>query len=110
MISHHLTGSDIASYARDEGINLIQYPSVYTFRNSIIDRGIKTIRDLVGENQVLFFKPEEVIEALEKYNNSPHKAFDYEYTPKIAQQYPELEECYIRDNLIELEKIKTFFL
>jgi hypothetical protein len=33
------------------------------------------------------------------YNNRPHQAFNYEFTPAEVQSHKVLEECFIRDNI-----------
>jgi hypothetical protein len=98
--------SNLTQYLKSEGVALSTYSSPYTNKNRVIDRAIRTIRDRVGENMDLFFEPEIVISAVEEYNHTPHYSFNYEFTPFQVQSYPELEECFIRENLMKLDEVK----
>jgi hypothetical protein len=93
-------------WLKKEGISLSTFASPYTNKNRIIDRAIRTIRDRIGENADLFFDSRTVLRTVKEYNSSPHFAFNYEFSPVQVQSYPDLEECFIRDNLQRLEEVK----
>jgi hypothetical protein len=87
-------------------IELFLSHSKYTNKNCIVDRVIRTIRDKIGENPELFYKPEIIARAVEEYNNTPHSAFNNEFTPKEVQMHKDLEEYYIIENLKRLDEVK----
>jgi hypothetical protein len=93
------------SYLKDNEIQLYLNPSKYTNKNRVVDRVIRTIRDKIEENPENFYKPE-LMQLVEEYNNTPHSAFDHEYTPKEVQMHKDLEEYYIRENIRRLNEIK----
>jgi hypothetical protein len=47
-----------------------------------------------------------VARAVEIYNNTPHSAFNNEFTPMQVQMNKDLEEYYIREQLHRLDEIK----
>jgi hypothetical protein len=81
------------------------FPSLFTNKNRIIDRAIRTIRDMLSKDNSLFFKPDIVSEAVDMYNNRPHQDFNYESTPSEVQSHKALEECFFRDNISRAQKM-----
>jgi hypothetical protein len=92
---HSFNQNELSSYLRPLGIKLCMFPSLFTNKNRIIDRAIRTIQDMLGEDNSLFFRPDIVSEAVEIYNKRPHQAFNYEFTPAEVQSHKALEECFI---------------
>jgi hypothetical protein len=72
--------------------------SPYVNKNRVLDRAIRTIRDLVGEDESKMIDISIVEKAVVKYNSTKHKAFDYLYSPNEVQNNPEIEEYFIRRN------------
>ena len=93
-------------YLQVSGKSLFLSKSPFTNKNRVIDRAIRTIRDRLGENYLLFANPKIVLKAVEEYNNTPHSAFNHEFTPKQVQSYHELEEYYIRQQMKRLDEVK----
>jgi hypothetical protein len=79
--------------------------SKFTNKVRVIDRAIRTIRDIVGENQDLLYDPKNMTKVVAVYNTRPHAAFDYRFTPKQAQLNPDIEEFYIRENMKRCEEV-----
>jgi hypothetical protein len=77
---HTFNQNELSSYLHPLGIKLCMFPSLFTNKNRIIDRAIRTIRDMLGEDNSLFFWLDIVSEAVEIYNNRPHQVFNYEFT------------------------------
>jgi hypothetical protein len=96
---HTFNQNELSSYLHPLGIKLCMFPSIFTNKNRIIDRAILTIRDMLGEDNSLFFWPDIVSEAVELHNNRLYQAFNYEFTPAEVQSHKALEECFIRDNI-----------
>jgi hypothetical protein len=79
-------------------INFYMTTSPYTNKNRIVDRVIRTIRDIVGEDESKMMNIQVVQDAVNLYNRTKHKAFDKLYSPLQVQNNPELEEYFIRRN------------
>jgi hypothetical protein len=94
------------TYLKQNGIELYLAPSKCTNKNRVVDRVIRTIRDKIGKNPGFFYKPSIIAKAVEEYNNSPHSAFNHEFTPKEVQIHKDLEEYYIRENLRRIDEVK----
>jgi hypothetical protein len=93
-------------FCRDNHIELFLVPSPYTNKNRVVDRATRTIRDILGENRYALFDTNVVKAAVERYNNSPHIAFNNEFTPKEVQMNPDLEAYYIRQQMLILNDVK----
>jgi hypothetical protein len=101
---------------RGEGVELFLDPSPFTNKIRTVDRVIRTIRDMVGENQDLLADPEFMQPCVDIYNNTPHTAFvtelstfdtpGFAYTPLQVQLNPDLEEYFIRENMSRLKEVK----
>lgn len=67
---------------------------------AIIDRFIRTLRDMAYNAEIGVIEPKDMKVLLELYNNAPHKTLSYyagrETTPKEVQLKPELEKWIIR--------------
>jgi hypothetical protein len=94
------------TYLKQNGIEQYLSPSKYTNKNRFVDRVIRIIRDKIGENPELFYKPEVIARAVEEYNNAPHSAFNNEFTPKKVQIHKDLKEYFIKENLKKLDEVK----
>jgi hypothetical protein len=79
--------------------------SPYTNKNRIVDRVIRTIRDKIG-NARSMMDPDKVTAVVNKYNNTPHSAFNHEFTPFEVQSNLETEDYFIRENSYKLQEIK----
>jgi hypothetical protein len=97
----------LAYFFAKEGIQLSLFPSPFTNKNRVIDRAIRTIRDRIGENPRELFYDDIVNKVVYEYNNTPHSAFGYRFTPFEVQSCPDLEECFIRENLYKLDEAKA---
>ena len=66
----------------------------------ILDRVIRTLRDMAYNMQVGIIKPGIMKELVNQYNNAPHKTLSkyagMEVTPKMVQDDKELEEFIVR--------------
>jgi hypothetical protein len=91
-------------YLRDNNIKLFNFPSSYTNKCRIVDRAVRTIRDMVVTPK-RFANQYVVRNAVEQYNNTPHVAFGYRYTPAEVQASHELERVFIRENQYRLDEI-----
>jgi hypothetical protein len=60
----------------------------------------------MGSDPDSFIVREKVASAVNYYNNKPHAAFDYQFTPTEVQSSPGLEEHFIRKNKYKLEEIR----
>jgi hypothetical protein len=56
--THTFNQNELSSYLRPLNIKLCMFPSLFTNKNHIIDRAIRTIRDILGEDNSLFFWPD----------------------------------------------------
>jgi hypothetical protein len=97
-------GNDLTWYLLANNIELSLFPSKYTNKNRIVDRVIRTIRDMLISNEV-FLDNELVAAAVNKYNNTKHSAFDNKYSPAEVQSSHDLEEVFIRENLYRLDDV-----
>jgi hypothetical protein len=103
---------------KGEGIELFLDSSPYTNKVRVIDRAIRTIRDMVGENQELLSNPDIMAHVVAKYNRTPHTAFISRFAPKggrggtgafsplQVQLNPDLEEYFIRENMERLKEVR----
>jgi hypothetical protein len=94
------------SFLAMAGIELYLQHSKFVNKNRVIDRVIRTIRDKVGENHMMFYRFDIVKGAVDEYD-TPHSAFNYEFTPKEVQMHKDLEEYYIRENMRRLDEVKV---
>jgi hypothetical protein len=99
------TENEFTKYLRRLNIDLYLNPSKYTNKSRIVDRAIRTIRDKLG-NQNLFFNTDIVYHAVDLYNQTPHSAFNHEFTPIEVQNNYSTEDYYIRENNYKLQKVR----
>jgi hypothetical protein len=97
-------GNDLTRYLLANNIELYLFPSPYTNKNRIVDRVARTIRDMLLSDET-FLNNELVAEAVTKYNNTKHFAFNNKYSPAEVQASHDLENVFIRENLYKLEEI-----
>jgi transposase len=98
----------LKQFFKDENINYYFTNKQHTNRNRIVDRVIRTLRDMFdnifgveAKEEIINF--ETMSEMVNKYNLSPHHAFDYMFSPAEVQTHPEVEAVFIRDNMNRLE-------
>jgi hypothetical protein len=82
-------------------------PEMHSNRNRVVDRAIRTIRDMfynLGQNASLFDKNmmQKVVHA---YNNKIHKALFNRFTPNQAQHKSMIEHTYIIEKNMELDRV-----
>jgi hypothetical protein len=94
-------------YLQAKEIEMYLDSSKFTNKVRSLDRAVRTIRDIVGENRRLLMNTDVMKQALEIYNNTVHSAFGNKFTPKQVQSNPDLEEYFIRDNIERLHEIKA---
>ena len=92
------------NFLKNENIDFFTTSSSYINRNRVIDRAIRTIRDILGEDNFALFDIQKVTEAVAFYNARKHRAFNYDYSPAEVQANLEIEEYYIRENIYRLEE------
>jgi hypothetical protein len=91
----------------NNGISLYISKSPFVNRSRIIDRAARTIRDMLGEdprNTIIIQKTRDVVN---EYNNTPHIAFKYMFTPAEVQNNKDIEGYFIREQMYRLEEIKN---
>jgi hypothetical protein len=94
-------------FCKDSGITLFLNSSKFTNKNRVVDRVIRTIKDKIGENAALLLDPNIVAAAVKEYNNTPHAALLGEFTPNQVQHSTEMEEYFIRENQMILERMNN---
>jgi hypothetical protein len=97
-------------YKRNVRWVLINKQRNFTNSFPVIDRAIRTIRDILNvafdRNSNAFANHNHFFQALKIYNNSVHTAFKNRYTPKEMQENPELEYAYIRMKQHQLDEAR----
>jgi hypothetical protein len=81
--------------------------SPFVNRSRIIDRVARTIRDMLGEDPRNILIIKKTRDAVIEYNNTPHIAFKYIFTPAEVQSNKDIEGYFIREQLYKLEEIKN---
>jgi hypothetical protein len=78
----------------------------YLNRNRIVDRAIRTIRDMIGQRIDRFLDEDYVQRIVHNYNNRPHSSYLRQYTPQEVQDNPKIEQIYInhQQELLKLAK------
>ena len=94
-------------FLESEGIRHYTSNSPFVNRTRILDRSVRTIRDMLGQDYTLMLDKNKVYEAVDKYNDTPHKAFNYQFTPAQVQANSDVEEYFIREQLYKLEDVKN---
>ncbi|KAA6398336.1 MAG: hypothetical protein EZS28_006144 [Streblomastix strix] len=91
---------DIETYFVDDTIEM-------TNHNRVVDSVIRTIRNAFGLDERSFESPILMSQMVEIYNNTPHSAFENQFTPRQVNGQQELEAYFIRKNDKKLRQIKT---
>jgi hypothetical protein len=91
-------GNTLTRYLHANNIELYLFKSPYTNKNRIIDRVVRTIRDMLVSNESFIYN-QLVADAVDKYNNTKHSAFNHKYSPAEVQASHDLENVFIRENL-----------
>jgi hypothetical protein len=98
--------SIIKDYLASESITLYLNKSPFVNKNRVVDRAIRTIRDMLGINENFWLDSMFMMEVVEKYNNTKHSAFYSMFTPFEVQFTRDLERHFIKENQKKIEKIK----
>jgi hypothetical protein len=82
--------------------------NVYTNRNRIVDRVMRTIRDMVDKLGIhaSILNPVLVKQLVNKYNNTRHRSYDFKYTPFQVQANPRIEIIHIQNKLQQLREVQ----
>jgi hypothetical protein len=100
-------GQKFIQFLRLNGVkHFYQTDSKLINRNRCVDRVIRTIRDMIGQKAVRFFNTKYMEYIVNIYNNTPHAAYNYQFTPLEVQLNPDIEGAYIRHQKEELRKAK----
>jgi hypothetical protein len=91
--------------------NKIKYyftPNKYTNRNRIVDRVMRTIRDIFDQlgTKANIINTELMKRIVDRYNHTTHLAFGNKYSPIQVQKNPLIEKIYIESKQEQLKKIK----
>jgi hypothetical protein len=62
---------------------------------------------MLGEDHSRFYNTKELRDAVAEYNNTPHKAFNYDFSPQQVQENNDIENYFIRENLYKLDEVKA---
>jgi hypothetical protein len=98
------TGNVLTWFLRNNNIELYIFMSPYTNKSRIVDRAIRTIRDMLVTDEA-FLNNVLVAEAVIRYNNTKHSAFNHKFSPAEVQASHDLENVFIRENLYNLDEI-----
>ncbi|KAA6356496.1 MAG: hypothetical protein EZS28_047977, partial [Streblomastix strix] len=77
-----------------------------TNHNRVVDSVIRTIRNAFGQDDRSFSNPKLMQQMVELYNDTPHGAFDNQFTPKQVNSQQQLEAYFIRKNDKKLREEK----
>ncbi|MDR0677038.1 MAG: hypothetical protein LBF97_08405 [Elusimicrobiota bacterium] len=82
-------------------------PHIYTNRNRIVDRVMRTIRDMFDQlgHRASLFDVKLMEKIVYKYNHTTHRAFDYRFTPVQVQNNKDLERIFIARKMDRLQNI-----
>jgi hypothetical protein len=97
----------ILDFLKKNNIKFFPFSSQFTNKSRVVDRAIRTIRDMIGDDFNKFFNPQAVSEVVDMYNNTPHRAFNYIFTPTEVQNNKDIEEFFIRENLYKLDDVRN---
>jgi hypothetical protein len=95
------------------GINYYFTPHVYTNRNRVVDRVMRTIRDMFDQigYRASLYDVKLMQQLVDKYNHTTHAAFNYRFTPAQVQNNKQLERIFIYDKKSKLDDVpKNFYL
>jgi hypothetical protein len=101
----------VLNFLEKVGINYYFTNKQFTNRNRVVDRVIRTLRDMfdnaVGiDAKHAMLNPEFMDEIVETYNTTKHSAFKNKFTPEQVQNNPSAEIIFIRKHMIQLEEVK----
>jgi hypothetical protein len=104
-------GRNVKDFLRKNNISFYFTNGQHTNRNRIVDRVMRTIRDMFdfveginGNKAILNTKY--MNEMVDAYNNSFHSAFKNKFTPTEVQNNSEVENIFIREHMLKLREIK----
>jgi hypothetical protein len=92
-------------YLESENIILYLNSSPLINKNRVVDRVIRTIRDMLGVKSNLWLNIEHITKLVDDYNHTPHSAFYHMFTPFQVQFTRDLERYFIKENEYRLENI-----
>jgi hypothetical protein len=102
----------LTNYLNLRNVRYFFTPQVFTNRNRVVDRVIRTIRDMfynLGPNASLFDNNlmQKVVHA---YNNKIHKWLFNRFTPNQVQHNSMIEQTYIIEKNMELDRVNHSLL
>jgi hypothetical protein len=98
--------NQLQHYLKDKKIGYFFTSFEFTNRNKVVDRVMRTIRDMFeqyGDVPELLCDVRLMKYVVNKYNNTKHSAFDHRFTPNQVQQSHELESFFIRKQNLKLD-------
>jgi hypothetical protein len=107
LIARTKRSEPFIDFLKEQGIEPHINKHPYTNRSRIVDRAARTIRDMLGENPYRMLIVDDTFGAIDVYNNTPHGAFNYQFTPAEVQSNKYIEEYFIREQLYKLEEVKN---
>jgi hypothetical protein len=99
--------SFLLQFLEKYNIKYYTFNSPFTNKNRVVDRAMRTIRDMLGEDPSKLIIENEVYDVVGEYNRTPHSAFNYQFTPEEVQNNKDIEAYFIRQNLYKLEDVKN---
>jgi hypothetical protein len=104
--------NNLIKWLNENSITHYFTPNIYTNRNRIVDRVMRTIRDKfdqLGINKSLL-DVNLMKKIVNNYNHTTHAAFEYKFTPAQVQFNKELETIYTLEKMDKLENIDQSYL
>jgi hypothetical protein len=100
-------GNNVREWLNNHRISSYFTSSPYINRNRIVDRVMRTIRDKFDQLglRAHLYDVHLMERIVEKYNDTPHRAYDHKFTPYEAQTDSQIERVFIWDKQRQLEKI-----
>jgi hypothetical protein len=102
-------GNDVKEWLDKHNIRYYFTSSPYINKNKIVDRVIRTIRDKFDQLglRAHLYDVKLMEKIVERYNNTPHSAFNHKFTPLEAQTNPQIERVFIYNKQKQLERINN---
>jgi hypothetical protein len=100
--------NQLQSWLTKKNINFFFTSFEFTNKNRVVDRVMRTIRDMFdqyGDVPELLCDVNLMKYVVNRYNNTKHSAFDHKFTPNQVQQSHELESFFIRKQKSKLDSL-----
>jgi hypothetical protein len=99
--------NDCKKWLINNSISYYFTPNIYTNRNRVVDRVMRTIRDMFDQigHKATLFDVDLMKKVVDKYNHTTHSAFNYRFTPAQVQNNKQLERIFIMNKKSRLEEI-----